>query len=655
MHRLSQLFRSRNGSRGHKPARPRPRLSLEALEDRNVMSTASSIAASFNGTAIPAGDTIWFNSAFTATGLPKTAPTTLHVVNGAIDFTVGTTPYHVPVPNAVIVLTPGATSASTSFDPTDNDWDVYAPSGGTGDVFMGGVELPVPSGLPGGIKNVTWSADFWSDTAGITVNWKWAAAVYKPGFSTDYNALGVKPVDNKDMSVYHNGDQSGAPEAFKSYVTGGATGGGGTNYTGNFTPAKGVKPTLGDGMQDYPFPSSYPLTNVAFNESTVLRAANLDVVNGYFEVWYNDEHALALGVSQVTVKTTSGTTTTNYPVAPLTSNPGYSSNPAVGAPYYPSANLTPSALALYQGSQTVNPSQPGASDASGRPMAPSLYITDITNDPNSRSGDWQYGGTAYAPSDVFGTWKAFTETIDLTTSTVTVTTTADPAKNNWTLGSGSDTPPAGLTNEGYGAEVRWNLNDLYSQGKLVAGHNYRFYVMVHDGDQNKTGGDAGQASFSYNYPGPASPQATAAVPSASISGFVYLDNNGSQTFDSSVGSVDTGINMVQVTLTGTVIDSNNQAHSVSITVMTDSTGFYSFSGTMQGTYDNQAYTFTGLPPGTYTLNVPVTGYTLEVSNLGTDNGTTDGTVLSDGSLAQIVLQAGDTGINYDFGYYPAGF
>jgi len=56
------------------------------------------------------------------------------------------------------------------------------PSGGTGDVFMGGVALPVPNGLPGSIKSVTWSAEFWSDTAGLTVNWKWAAAAYSPGF-----------------------------------------------------------------------------------------------------------------------------------------------------------------------------------------------------------------------------------------------------------------------------------------------------------------------------------------------------------------------------------------------------------------------------------------------------------------------------------------
>src|SRR5947199_402617 len=86
-------------------------------------------------------------------------------------------------------------STVSSFVPTDNDWDVSVPSAGTGNVFMGGVALPVPNGLPGGIKNVTWTAGFWSDTAGITVNWSWAGAAYT-SFSTDCNALGVKPVGN---------------------------------------------------------------------------------------------------------------------------------------------------------------------------------------------------------------------------------------------------------------------------------------------------------------------------------------------------------------------------------------------------------------------------------------------------------------------------
>ena len=572
-----------------KAARQRCRPTLECLEDRCVPSTMSSIAGNFNGTAIPAGDTVWFNSSLTATGLPKGAAATVHVVNQSIDFTAGGAAYHLAVPNGVIVFNPGATSASTSFDPSDNDWDVSVPSGGSGDVFMGGVGLQVPNGLPGGIKNITWNAGFWSDTAGITVNWNWAAAAYK-NFSTDYNVIGVKPVDNNSLSIYHNGDQSGAPEAYKSFVVAGATGAGGSNYTGNFTSAVGVKPTLGDGVQDYPFTSSNPLTSVAFNESSVLKAANLDLANGVFEVWYSDEHALALGVGQVIVKTSSGATTTNYPIAALTSNPGVALNPAVGT--------------------TATTGDQAGTDVSGRPMAPSLFITDITNNRNNRSGDWQYGGAATAPSAVFGTWKSFTRTVDKTTSTPTVTVTVgvDPVKNNWNLGAGSDPAPAGLTNEGYGAEVRWSLDDLRAKGVLVAGHKYRFYVIVHDGDQNKTGGDAGQASFDYFYPGPVNQP-------AAISGHVT----------SPVGP------LVSVTITLSGIDVHGIA--VNITAVTDAFGYYQF---------------TNVAPGTYSLSDNATlGYQPNSATAGTVKGVTDGTNGID-QIGGISLRSGDIGINFDF-------
>src|SRR5439155_12155272 len=94
-------------------------------------------------------------------------------------------------------------------------------------------------------------------------------------------------------------------------------------------------------------------------------------------------------------------------------------------------------------------------------------------------------------------WKYFTETI--TNTSVTLTAGADPTKNDWNLGAGSDTPSVGfaaLKNEGYGAELRWNFSDL----GLQKGHAYRFYVQDHDGDQNKTGGDSGQAAFNFGSP-----------------------------------------------------------------------------------------------------------------------------------------------------------
>jgi len=98
------------------------------------------------------------------------------------------------------------------------------------------------------------------------------------------------------------------------------------------------------------------------------------------------------------------------------------------------------------------------------------------------------------PNRVCGTWKAAVRTVDKTSSPpkVTVTPDSDPSKDDWNLGSGGDTPPGGfgsLADEGYGAECEWSVDRL----GLTPGHTYRLYFMVHDGDQNKTGGDVGQA------------------------------------------------------------------------------------------------------------------------------------------------------------------
>ncbi len=84
------------------------------------------------------------------------------------------------------------------------------------------------------------------------------------------------------------------------------------------------------------------------------------------------------------------------------------------------------------------------------------------------------------------------------------------AQNNWNLGAGSDTPTAtgGFTNagfksEGYGNEIRWNVNALQSGGSsLSPGHTYRIQVMTHDGDQNQTGGDVGEYCTNITIPGP---------------------------------------------------------------------------------------------------------------------------------------------------------
>jgi hypothetical protein len=139
-------------------------------------------------------------------------------------------------------------------------------------------------------------------------------------------------------------------------------------------------------------------------------------------------------------------------------------------------------------------------------MFPAMFITDITP-PNQSSlaGDWQFGGTGRPPDAVFGTWKAAVRTIDQTTGTVTVTPDADPVKNDWNLDGGGPDPVPTPTpaNEGYGAECRWDMTNP-ALG-FIQGHTYRLYFMVHDGDQNKSGGDAGQACVTFTYNGTTQP------------------------------------------------------------------------------------------------------------------------------------------------------
>jgi hypothetical protein len=197
--------------------------------------SGSSISSNFNGTPISAGDFIWFSSALKVHGLGSD-PVTIGFT-GSIQFSVDGSLYMVPVPSAVVIFSPTVTLATTVF--CNGQWVTTVPSSGlAGNVFLDGfaVQAPMPAGFPGGIKQVTWQGMFFSLTPGLTVQWQWAAAVYRNvNFSADYNALGVKPVDDNKASVYQNADHAGTPENFRPYVVGGARGGGGSNFTGSYS------------------------------------------------------------------------------------------------------------------------------------------------------------------------------------------------------------------------------------------------------------------------------------------------------------------------------------------------------------------------------------------------------------------------------------
>ena len=190
----------------------------------------SSIGSNFNGTPIQMNNWIWFNSVLKVSGLGSTQTATISFTNQTITFNAPGGPYTLPVPDATVTFCPSCTPATTMFN---GSWMTSVPSSGlSGNVFLSGLAYQVPTNFPGGINPVTWSGNFSSDTPGLTILWQWAAAVYK-SFSTDYNALGVKPVDDPKASTYKNSDHAGTPENEKKFVIGGATGGGGSNFTGS--------------------------------------------------------------------------------------------------------------------------------------------------------------------------------------------------------------------------------------------------------------------------------------------------------------------------------------------------------------------------------------------------------------------------------------
>jgi len=194
----------------------------------------TSITSNFNGTAIAGGNTIWFNSVLKPSGISTSSPTTLTFTNQTISFTAKSgVSYTLPVPDSTITYSPTATTATTTF--SGGQWTTTVPSSYGGNVFLAGLPFTVPAGgLAGGINPVVWSGTISTSNPAVTVNWQWAAAVYT-AFNGDPAALNVKPVDANNLSAYANSDHAGTPEAYKSFVVGGARGGGGSNFTGSYS------------------------------------------------------------------------------------------------------------------------------------------------------------------------------------------------------------------------------------------------------------------------------------------------------------------------------------------------------------------------------------------------------------------------------------
>ena len=208
----------------------------------------SANVSNFNGTPIQTGSFIWFNANFSAKGIPASGAT-INFTGSQLSFTADQ-PYTVSVPNAQVTFDPNAICASTSFDTMSNTWMTTLPVSGSDEIFLTGLAFPVPAGFASvnGVIHgpVSWQGNFSSDTDGISVAWKWGAAVYRV-FSLNYNVLGIKPTHNS-ACLYLNSDHAGTPEGvdpssgqpFKAFVTGGARGGGGSNWTGSWSGTQQV-------------------------------------------------------------------------------------------------------------------------------------------------------------------------------------------------------------------------------------------------------------------------------------------------------------------------------------------------------------------------------------------------------------------------------
>jgi len=194
-------------------------------------STFTEITSGFNGNRIDAGNYIWFNSVMKLTSPVPSGGLVVDFTGQTITISSSAGSSTIMLPDSEIDFSTSATTATTML--TGTGWLTTVPASFGDNVFLSGVAYQPPGGLTGG-SVATWSGEVTSNSP-MSMNWQWGAAVYTSFDNIDYNNDGIKPVHSTSLDAYHNGDQAGTPENYKSFVVGGATGGGGSNWTGSYS------------------------------------------------------------------------------------------------------------------------------------------------------------------------------------------------------------------------------------------------------------------------------------------------------------------------------------------------------------------------------------------------------------------------------------
>jgi len=195
-----------------------------------------SINSNFNGTAVVGASSgpafIWFNSNISVKGM--TAGNSIFLTGSRVF--INGAPYDVP--NARITFET-VSCATTLFDAGTNTWITTVPLAGSDEIFLSGFAFPVTN-LPGG-ATVRWEGTFGTDQSGVCLSWKWGAAAYTT--FGDYNAAQIKPT-HQSSCLINNGDHAGTPQntTVRASVTGGARGGGGSNFTGSWSATGALCP-----------------------------------------------------------------------------------------------------------------------------------------------------------------------------------------------------------------------------------------------------------------------------------------------------------------------------------------------------------------------------------------------------------------------------